>query len=596
VSSAPRVRTLLRSMRNLPAAASVGWRHVGRDRMHATLVTLRALPTSVRQRVADIVSGRAPSAFGAIALAADGRRDESLTVIDRAAASATRRRLRGLIATAAALDASDEADLLLHRLDDDDPSRPRLEALVAAQAGELIRAERTARGAGWRAARLRRRLTGELAALRTHAAVDARPSATPLPVRPGCILHLVTNALPEVTAGYTVRTQGIAAAQRRDGLDSHVATRLGFPVTAGRLGAGPIVQVDGVPYHRILPFRWLPATADRSLALDVDLTARLVERLRPTVLHAHSKHLNADVALALRDRYRVPVVYEVRGFLEETWRSRGHDAGTDTYRLAREAETRCIAAADAVVTIADSMKAEIVGRGIDPDRVVVVPNAVDAFFLAEPPGSGPTRRRLGFAADDVVVGLVTTVNDYEGVDTLVDALAHLRGRGVQTRLLVVGDGPALAGVRLRAVKRGLSDDAVFTGRVPFADVRAYYAAIDIFCIPRTDTPVTRLVTPLKPLEAMATGRPVVASDLPPLREIVDPGHTGVLAAPGDAASLADAIEPLVADVADRARMGEAARRWVAEHRTWDAAARAYRDLYGRLSPDPPVDVVDLGAW
>jgi glycosyltransferase involved in cell wall biosynthesis len=316
--------------------------------------------------------------------------------------------------------------------------------------------------------------------------------------------------------------------------------------------------------------------------LDVDQTARLVERLRPAVLHAHSKYLNAQVALALRDRFGLPVVYEVRGFLEETWRSRGHNPFTDAYRLAREAETHCMSAADAVVTLAESMRAEIVGRGVDPERVVIVPNAVDDAFLGESPDATQLRRRLGIEPDEVVVGTVTTVNDYEGLDTLVDAVAMLRARRRQARLLVVGGGPALSALRNRAADRGLGGAAVFTGAIPYADVRRYYAAIDVFAVPRADTPVTQLVTPLKPLEAMASGRPVVASDLAPLREIVNPGQTGAIARAGDPDSFAAAIEPLLSDVAYRARMGAAGRRWVTEHRTWDTAAVAYSHLYDSL--------------
>jgi glycosyltransferase involved in cell wall biosynthesis len=568
-------------VRNAPAAASVGWRHVGRDRFHAILVVLRALPTGTRTRLADRASGLPPSPVAALALAAGGRHEDALRVVHEAARTAGPRRLRRLVATAAALDAPHDARDLLDRLHDDDPARARLAALVAARTGDLTLAEHEARNAGWRGARLRRQLEGELAALRPRPTPNGRPAGL-RPTIPASVLHLVTNALPEVTAGYTVRTQGIAAAQRDDGLDARVATRLGFPVTAGRLEAERLVYVDTVPYHRILPFRWLPATADRSLALDVELTAQLVRQIRPAVLHAHSKHLNAQVALALRERFALPVVYEVRGFLEETWRSRGRDAGTDTYRLAREAETWSMAAADAVVTLADSMREEIVARGVDSDRVVVVPNAVDTTFLAEPPDPDSVRTRLGIAPGEVVVGLVTTVNDYEGVDTLVDAVTVLRGRGAPARLLVVGAGPALAGLQRRAAEVGLAGAAVFAGPVPFAQIRAFYAAIDIFCVPRADTPVTRLVTPLKPLEAMAIGRPVVASDLPPLREIVHPGHTGAIAPPGDPMALADVLEPLLYDSTDRIRMGVAARQWVGEHRTWAAATRVYRDLYERL--------------
>ncbi|HEX2361423.1 MAG TPA: glycosyltransferase family 4 protein [Jiangellaceae bacterium] len=565
--------------RNAPAAASVGARHLGRDRMHAALVALRALPPGVRRWVATRLRGHHLPVLAVLAMAADGRHEEALSALDDAAEGASPRRLRRLVAAAAALDAPSLATRLLAELGETDRDRHRLEALVAEREGNLIRDEPATR----RANRLRRRLDGELAAFgAAHGRSSDRAGDRRLVPRLGSVLHLVTNALPEVTAGYTVRTHGIAAAQRAIGLDAHVATRLGFPVTAGHLGAARSVEVDGVPYHRIVPFRWLPATDDRALRLDIDQTAKLVTRLRPAVLHAHSKHINAQVALALADRFGLPVVYEVRGFLEETWRSRGHDSHADRYRLARQAETRCMSAADAVVTLAETMKAEIVGRGIDPARVTVIPNAVDHGFLDRAPDPGPTRRRLGFLADDVVVGLVTTVNPYEGIETLLEAVSTLHGRGEPVRVLVVGGGPALAGLRGRATDLGLGETAVFTGPVPFADIRSYYAAIDVFCVPRADTPVTRLVTPLKPLEAMATGRPVVASDLAPLREIVDPGRTGMLATPGDPTSLAGAIEPLLYDATSRSRMGVAARQWIAEHRTWTAAANRYRDLYRRL--------------
>jgi glycosyltransferase involved in cell wall biosynthesis len=546
------------------------------------LLALRTLPPATRRRIADNLGRRSPSALAALALAADGRRDVAVRVLDDAANNAGSRRLTALVAAAAALDAPSEAARLLKRLPGDRPGRLRLEALVAARAGDLTHAKQAADRAGWRTARLRRRLTGELAALTSQTGSAYSPAPHRLAAHADRVLHLVTNTLPEVTAGYTVRTQGVAVAQRRIGLDAHVVSRLGFPVTAGHFTAAPIVHVGEVPYHRILPITWLPSADDRALWLDVDQTARLVERLRPAVLHAHSKYLNAQVALALRDRFGLPVVYEVRGFLEETWRSRGHNPFTDAYRLAREAETHCMSAADAVVTLAESMRAEIVGRGVDPERVVIVPNAVDDAFLGESPDATQLRRRLGIEPDEVVVGTVTTVNDYEGLDTLVDAVAMLRARRRQARLLVVGGGPALSALRNRAADRGLGGAAVFTGAIPYADVRRYYAAIDVFAVPRADTPVTQLVTPLKPLEAMASGRPVVASDLAPLREIVNPGQTGAIARAGDPDSFAAAIEPLLSDVAYRARMGAAGRRWVTEHRTWDTAAVAYRHLYDSL--------------
>jgi glycosyltransferase involved in cell wall biosynthesis len=590
-------------VRNAPLAISVGWGHTGRDVVHAVYVGLRALPPPLRRWIA----ARTPdSTLAALTLAADGRRGDALRSLERPSMARSPRRLRRAIAMAAALDAPDVAGRLLSQLDQQGHPDQRLAALVAARLGHLRQAEDLARQAGWRARGLRRRLAGELAALAyeptagtgsagttasagtgssgTGSAAGTRPVGTRAaagPV-PGRILHLVTNALPEVTAGYTVRTHSIALAQRRAGLDAQVATRLGFPVTAGAVAAPREVSVDGVPYHRSLPVRWLQSRPDRALAQDIRATARLVRQLRPALLHAHSKYVNGQVALALREDLALPVIYEVRGFLEETWRSRGHGAETDTYRLARDAETRCMQAVDLVVTLGEVMREEIVDRGVPADQVLVVPNSVDDRFLAPPPDPADLRKELGIAPDEVAVGVISTLNAYEGIDTLVDAVAVLRRGKVPVRLVVVGSGPVAAALRDQAAARGIEAACVFTGRVPFGQIRTYHACLDVFCVPRSDVPVCRLVTPLKPLEAMATGRPVVASDLPPLREIVDDQRTGLLTPPGDADALAERLHELACDPDRRTRMGDAARQWVTAHRSWTDAAAVYRAAYEKL--------------
>lgn len=463
-------------------------------------------------------------------------------------------------------------------------------AVAALERGELVEAERLAGSAGSAGAVLRQLVAGEIELLRAaplpsmHAALRRTESRTARTTSPR-VLHLVTSSLPETVAGYTIRTQGIARAQQASGLDVHVATRIGFPVTRGRLDASASVTVDGIEHHRLLPAR-LPLRADAALRKDIELTAALVDALRPDVLHAHSNHVNAQTALALRARFGIPVVYEVRGFLEETWRSRSADpyaGSTDTYRLSRAAETLCMRAADAVVTLSEGMREAIVNRGVDPAKVTVVPNCVDpAMFAVASPVPVPETR-----GTPVTVGTVGTLNGYEGIDVLIDAVAQLRRQGRELRLRVVGDGPARAALEKQAADRGIADAATFTGRVPHDRVLAEHRAIDVFCLPRHDRPVTRLVPPLKPIEAMALGRPVVASDLPPLREIVAPhgsdGHErGLLVPAGDARALADALSDLVDAPDTRRRVGANASAWVARSRTWPAAARTYQQIYSRI--------------
>lgn len=445
-------------------------------------------------------------------------------------------------------------------------------AQSALRAGDLTLARDRAARAGLAGRVLGHLVDGELGTL-TPTVPDA-PRALSSRTSTGTtrVLHLVSSALPEVVAGYTLRTQGIAKAQHRAGHDVHVVTQVGFPVTRGHLSARADVAVDGVPHHRLLPVR-LPFRADGALRADIDGAARLVQQLRPTVLHAHSNHVNGQVGLALRSRFGIPLVYEVRGLLEETWLSRGdgrNSATSDFYRLNRAAETSVMRAADAVVVLNEALRDEVVARGVPAERVHVVPNCVDGSWLDEPAAPSPDRPFL-------TVGLVGTLNAYEGLDVLVEAVAARRSVGDDVRLLVVGDGAARDDLVRLAAERGLGDAATFTGRVPYAEVRAAYARLDVFCLPRLDLPVTRLVPPLKPVEAMALGIPVVASDLAPLRELVG-ADRGVLVRPGDPAALATAFADLSApDV--RRTIGATARDWVAQTRTWEAAATRYQQFY-----------------
>ena len=402
---------------------------------------------------------------------------------------------------------------------------------------------------------------------------------------PGRVLHLITDALPTTSAGYTIRTHEIALAQREAGLDPHVATRTGYPVTQGRLDGRRLVVLDGVPYHRLLPWR-MPG-ADPS-GRGLELAAGLTRRLRPGVLHAASNYANARLALALRERYGRPVVYEVRGFWEDTWLSRYPDAAerahSELYQRNRELETRCMLAADLVVTLGEAMRDEIAARGIPPEKIEIVPNAVSAEFFRPLPDATTLREELGIKPDEQVVGVVTSLVPHEGIGTLLEATAILRARGVPARVLIVGDGPERAALQRQAAQAGLAGAgaAVFTGRVPPSKVRQFHALLDIFVVPRTPDRVCQLVTPLKPVEAMASGLCVVTSEVKALTEIVKHEVTGMQTVPQDPVSLADCLERLIYSPDIRRKLGDNAREWVARDRTWAHNTARYRDAYARL--------------
>ena len=402
----------------------------------------------------------------------------------------------------------------------------------------------------------------------------------------GRVLHLVTDALPTTSAGYTIRTHEIALAQREAGLDPHVATQTGYPVTQGRIDGRRLVELDGVPYHRLLPWR-MPGRADIAApSRGLELAASLTRQLRPAVLHAASNYVNARLALALRERYGLPVVYEVRGFWEDTWLSRYPDAAerakSELYQRNRELETQCMLAADLVVTLGEAMRDEIVARGVLAAKVEIVPNAVSAEFLRPLPDATTLREELGIKPDEPVVGEVTSLVPHEGIGTLLEATAILRTRGVPARALIVGDGPERAALQRQAARAGLAEAAVFTGRVPAAKVRQFHALLDVFVVPRTPDRVCQLVTPLKPVEAMASGLCVVTSEVKALTEIVKHEVTGMQTVPQDPVSLADCLEHLLYSPDIRRKLGDNAREWAARDRTWAHNAARYRDAYARL--------------
>ena len=462
------------------------------------------------------------------------------------------------------------------------------------------------RGAAWHAAAARlAHHTGDLDGAVRHARVHRRnralaarmagerealtgdwptlPRASGYLPRPGRVLHVLTNSLPHTPSGYAQRSHAILRAQADAGLHVSAVTRPGYPVQVGVPWARAVDVVDGIAYRRLAPSRLAQGQAAR-VRQHAELLLELVSAERPALLHTTTHYVNAMAVRAVAEACGIPWVYEVRGRLADTWASTRGPAAAGSARhaafTAREAEAA--RAADAVVTLGEGMRDALVAEGVDRQRIVLAPNAVDARFETEPPSRADARARLRLDPDAQYVGTVSSIVDYEGLDLLVRAVARLAPEHPRLRLRIAGDGVALPGLRVLAERLGIAGICDFPGRVAREDALWHHAALDVFCVPRRDLAVTRTVTPMKSVEASAVGRPVVASDLPALAELVEDGVTGRLFRAEDRDALVEVLAELLARPAEAARLGRAGRDWALATRTWTGNAARYRDLYSSL--------------
>ena len=414
------------------------------------------------------------------------------------------------------------------------------------------------------------------------------PALPPTPVKPvpGRVLHLLKTTLPQRQAGYSVRGHHTLRALGDAGVD---VVALAVPERADEAGQGPgaleEVVVDGV--RHLLPPPVVAATGTAYLEAAAAAVLDLVARERPAVLHVHSGHRGYDLGVlgaAVAAATGLPWVYEVRGLFESTWTQdqvRAERGETFARRMAREADlaTR----ADATVTLAGTMRDDLVARGVPAGRVHVVPNAVDPDRLAPVPRDDALARRHD-AVGRFTFGYVSNLDHArEQVEDLVRAAVLLQARGRPTLCLVVGTGTREAELRALTTELGADGVVTFTGRVPHEEVAASYALLDVLVVPRSDERAARLVTPLKPFEAMALGLPVVVSAQPALLEVIGDGERGWSYPAGDAAALADLLDRLAEDPAGRAAVAGRAREWVVRERTWAGNATRYAELYRSLT-------------
>ncbi|MGH7279357.1 MAG: TIGR04063 family PEP-CTERM/XrtA system glycosyltransferase, partial [Candidatus Rokuibacteriota bacterium] len=388
------------------------------------------------------------------------------------------------------------------------------------------------------------------------------------------------HSLP-IVSGYSTRSRNILMSQRALGLRPVALTSPRH--TAPSPAAATHEMREGVAHYRT-PVRRQP----RSHAGEVRLMVLLARRIREVVrtegvriLHAHSPVLNALPALWVGRRLGLPVVYETRAFWEDAAVDHGTTRdGSCRYRLTRALETFVFKRADRVVTIGESLRKEIVQRGVDASRVRVVANGVDTERFRPIARSEPLAHRLGLNGAPVL-GFIGSFYRYEGLDFLLETLPEIRRRIPGLRLLLVGGGECDLSLRRKA--QSLGDAVTFAGQVPYSEVRDFYSLIDVFVCPRRRMRLTELVTPLKPLEAMAMGRAVLASDVGGLAELIEHQVTGILFAAESRASFVEEAVALAGSAGLRQSLGERARAAVAAERPWRHVVSGYLPIYRELT-------------
>ncbi len=397
------------------------------------------------------------------------------------------------------------------------------------------------------------------------------------------ILHILDHSIP-LQSGYTFRTRNILREQRKLGWETIHVTGLKQGVSDA-----PMEEVDGLIFYRTLNGNRLAGklpviNQGQVISTLAKRIGEVIEVEKPDILHAHSPALNGLAALKAAKKYGLPVVYECRAF----WEDAAVDHGTSKenglrYKVTRKMETEVFKKANHVTTICEGLRRDIIARGIPNTKLTVIPNAVDVeHFSYNPPADSALQSQLQLEGK-VVVGFIGSFYAYEGIPLLLQALPQIKTQCPEIHLLLVGGGPQEQLIQEQVKTAGLQDCVTLTGRVPHAEVQRYYSLVDIFAYPRLAMRLTDLVTPLKPLEAMAQGKIVVASDVGGHKELIEDGKNGVLFNADDAESLAREVIQLLANREQWESLKSEGLKFVTDVRNWKNSVANYQHVYTRVN-------------
>lgn len=385
------------------------------------------------------------------------------------------------------------------------------------------------------------------------------------------VLCLFTNSLPHTSSGYSLRSHATMQAMRSAGLKVSAVTRLDYPAEVGRLAKSRIETVDGIKYYRLVS-KTNRASASERIDDSVEQIIKIAKNVGAEAILTTTPFRNALVASRAAEKLGIPWLYEVRGEPEKTWLASKpstveHIARNSSFfKRSQTQETAAARSAAQVIALSQISKETFCARGVDGHSIEVVPNGVNDSVFAQRSDRAELRREFDLPVDAVLVGAVTSIVGYEGLENLIEALADLDER---FHVVLVGSGSAEVELKELVEQRGFGERVTFAGRQSSETIWKWYDVLDCFVVPRKDTPVCRTVTPIKTVIAQARGIPIVASDLPALREVT--GGLEIYVEPENPALLAAAIRQAIG------RKNPESAKW-ANERAWSKLGERYRKI------------------
>jgi glycosyltransferase involved in cell wall biosynthesis len=430
--------------------------------------------------------------------------------------------------------------------------------------------------------------------------IESGPRVNGYVPRPETVMYHAAQSMPHSTSGYSIRTHGLVKSMSGSGWNIEVILRHGYPLDRSDHDGGEVhasEAIDGVHYRfgttdgMVLPENLIDYGDVFNFSRFIEYQKQSVESIlsfaeefRPAVIHSASNFVVGLAGAEAARRLGIPSIYEIRGFwhLTQSAKRRGYEF-SDHFDLTERLEIETAKRSDHVFTITGALRDHLIEKGVDGTRISVLPNAVDATRFV-PQDRDPALEASLELEDTVVIGYIGSFAEYEGLDLLLEAAARLRDMTTtKFHILLVGDG-AMNGELHRMVRfLGLQEWVTFTGRISHQEVDRYYSLIDIMPLPRRGFRVCEQVSPLKPFEAMATGKMLVTSDVAALSEIVQHGETGLIHEKDNSSALADALLRGINDQDLRMRLGQNAREWVTENHDWNRISQLAIDVYNRLA-------------